>query len=126
VEKMTQPLKDAFAKLYAENLNEAELREAIAFFESKEGQAVVSLRLMHEENLYEMAAKGEAIDSEMPAYPPQVKKSLEKFLATSAGQSLVGEGELVAHEPFASQISSMRDAAFAACLQELAAKTEKP
>lgn len=126
VAKTTQPMKDAFAKLYADNLSEAELREALTFFGSKEGQAAVSLRLQHEENLYKLAAKGEAIASEEPEYPPQIKKALDAFAATPAGKALVGENDLASRKPFSSQISDLRDTAFGDCIQELAAKKGKP
>ena len=121
VAKATPALKEYFARLYATELDERELGEAVVFFESNEGQSAVSLRLQHDQNIYTAAAKGQTIDSEDPHYPTQVQKALDSFGATVAGKAFIGKDELISRQPFRREISGLRDSALGDCIRELAA-----
>jgi len=121
VAKATPLLKEYFARLYAGHLGPAELHDAVAFFESKEGQTAVALGLQHEQGIYTAAAQQERIASEHPAYPPQIQKALDRFAVTPAGKVLTGKDEVASRQPFRSEISELRDAAFGACIQARAA-----
>ncbi|ACM18698.1 hypothetical protein Geob_0327 [Geotalea daltonii FRC-32] len=118
VAKTTPAIKDYFAALYAAHLSETELRQAVDFFKGEDGRAAVAFRLQHEQNLLNASAKGEQITNEHPEYPLQIRKALEAFSATPAGRHFVGD-ELEARQPFASEISELRNAGMAQCLADL-------
>ncbi|SNB44628.1 hypothetical protein [Geobacter sp. DSM 9736] len=122
VAKATPALKDYFARLYSDHLDEASLRDAVTFFESKEGSAAVETGLQHEEKIYTSAAKGETIAGEEPEYPPQIRRALETFSATTAGKALTGKEELSSRQPFRSEITDIRDTALGDCIRELAVR----
>lgn len=115
VAKATPAFKDYFAALYAAQLSKSELQQAVDFFKGEEGRSAVAIRLQHEQNVLNAAAKGEQVADEHPEYPPQVQKALDAFGATPAGRNFVGD-ELEARQPFSSEITDLRNSAMAACL----------
>ena len=121
VSKVTPAWKDNFARLYGSHLREAELHDAVTFFESNEGKTAVEFRLQHEQDVYTAAAKLETVVSEHPVYPPRIQKALDAFGLTAAGKVLTGENAVALREPFRREVSVMRDSAFAECIGELAA-----
>lgn len=118
VAKGNPVFKEYFAKLYAAQLTDAELRQAVEFFQSEEGRSAVELTLRQEQKVFEAAAKGEQV-SETPEYPPRVKKALDAFGATAVGKNFFGE-EFSVRQPFSSEITDIRNGAMERCLAELA------
>lgn len=106
-----------FTELYASQLTEAELRQAINFYQSKDGRAAVALSLQHEQRILDLAAKGEQVAEGQPQYPPETKRALDAFAATPAGKKLLGDG-LAAQEPFSTEISTLRSNVMSECLTE--------
>lgn len=124
VEKAMPPMQVYFTGLFAAHLSESELQQAIEFFRSSDGQVAVALRQKHEQGLLNAAAKGERILDEQPHYPVNIQAALDAFGATPSGKFFVGD-ELVAREPFRSEVSDLRSAAMTQCLAESAPQSNK-
>lgn len=119
VEEAMPSMQAYFATLFATHLSDQELQQAVAFFHGATGQAAVALRQQHEQSLLNAAAKGEQVADAELHYPDGIRKALAAFGATPAGRFFVGE-ELVARDPFRSEVSDLRSAAMAKCLTEAA------
>ena len=50
-------MRSYFASQFAENLSKTEMQQAIEFFRRPAGQAIVALRLKHEQSLFDLHAK---------------------------------------------------------------------
>lgn len=112
-------MRSYFASQFSENLSNIEMQQAIEFFQSPAGQAVVTLRLEHEQGLFDAATRKEQIADEQLHYPAPLQKELEAFGSTPAGKFFVGD-ELLARESVRERASDLRSEAMAKCL--LAAK----
>lgn len=108
-------MRSYFASQFTENLSEIEMQQAIQFFQSSAGQAVVALRLEHEQSLFDAAMRKEQIADEQLHYPVSLQKELETFGSTPAGKFFVGE-ELLAREAIRAHASDLRSEAMAKCL----------
>lgn len=106
-----------FTALYGSLLTEAELLQAVDFYQSKLGRAAVALRLQHEQHIFELAVKGEQVAEERPQYPPETQRALDAFAATPAGKKLLGDA-LAAQDPFSTEISTLRSSVMSQCLTE--------
>jgi hypothetical protein len=115
VEEAMPSLRSYFASQFAENMNKIELQESIEFFQSPAGQAVVALRLEHEQSLFDAAKKKEQVVDEQLHYPAPVQKELDAFGSTPAGKFFVGD-ELLAREAIREHASGLRSEAMAKCL----------
>lgn len=116
VAKTTPTLKNYFASLYASQLSEEELRQAVDFYQSDDGQAAVTLSLQHEEKIFAAAAKGEQVTELHPVYPTATQKALDAFGATPAGKKLE---DLAARDTYRTEISDLRSRAMDQCLADL-------
>jgi hypothetical protein len=108
-------LRSYFASQFAENMGETELRQSIEFFRSPAGQAVVALRLAHEQSLFDAAMRKEQIADKQLHYPAPLQKELDAFGETPAGKFFVGD-ELLAREAIRTHVSDLRSEAMAKCL----------
>lgn len=108
-------VRSHFASQFAESLSKSEMQQAIEFFQSPAGQAVVGLRLEHEQGLLDAAARKEQITDEELHYPAPLQKELESFGSSSAGKFFVGD-ELLAREAVRARASELRSEAMAKCL----------
>lgn len=108
-------MRSYFASQFSENLSRIEMQQAIEFFQSPAGQAVVTLRLKHEQGLFDAAARKEQIADEQLHYPAPLQKELEAFGSTPAGKFFVGD-ELLARESVRGHASDLRSEAMAKCL----------
>lgn len=108
-------VRSYFASQFSDNLSKFEMQQAIEFFQSQAGQAVVDLRLEHEQGLLDAAARKEQVSDEELHYPGPLQKELESFGLTSAGKYFV-EDELLARETVKARASELRSAAMARCL----------
>ena len=108
-------VRSFFASQFADNLSKSELQQAIEFFRSPAGQAVVDLRLEHEQGLLDAAARQQQVVDEELHYPGPLQKELESFGSTHAGKFFVGD-ELLAREAVKARISELRSEAMAKCL----------
>ena len=108
-------MRSYFASQFMENLSKVEMQQAIEFFQSPSGQAVVALQLEHEQSLFNAAARREQIADEELHYPAPLQKQLETFGATPAGKFFVGD-ELLAREAIRTHASDLRSEAMAKCL----------
>lgn len=115
VEEAMPALRSYFASQFAENMSEIELQQSIEFFQSPTGQAVVALRLEHEQALFEAAKRKEQIADEQLHYPAPLQEELEAFGSTPAGKFFVGD-ELLAREAIRTHASDLRSEAMAKCL----------
>lgn len=115
VKEATPVMRSYFASQFAENMSERELRESIDFFQSPAGQAVVALRLEHEQSLLDAAMRKEQIADEQLHYPAPLQQELDAFGATAAGKFFVGD-ELLAREAIRTHASDLRSEAMAKCL----------
>ena len=97
------------------NLSEIEVQQAIEFFQSPAGQAVVAFRLRHEQALLDAATRKEQVADEQVHYPVPLQKELETFGSTPAGKFFVGD-ELLTREEIRGRISDLRSEAMAKCL----------
>jgi Uncharacterized protein conserved in bacteria (DUF2059) len=124
VAKATPVYKEYFAALYAKHLSEAELRQAVIFFQSEAGRTAVAIQLQHEQNLFNTAAKGQQIVNEKPEYPLWVQKAVELFDSTPTGKNFGADGHAVL-QPFSSEITDLRNSAMAICLADPALRGNK-
>jgi hypothetical protein len=115
VKEATPVMHSYFASQFAENMSERELRESIEFFQSPAGQAVVALRVAHEQSLLDAAMRKEQIADEQLHYPTRLQRELDAFGATAAGRFFVGD-ELLAREAIRTHVSDLRSEAMAKCL----------
>jgi len=115
VGKATPQFEGYFATLFDTHLSEPELQQAIAFYETKDGQAAVAFRLRHEQSLFDAAAQGTQITNEQIEYPPDIRSALDVFGATPAGKLLAGD-ELVGQERVRTEVSDLRSTAMSECL----------
>ena len=115
VKEAMPAMRSYFASQFTENLSGAEMRQAIGFFQSTAGQAVVALRLEHQQSLFDAAARKEQIADEQLHYPVALQRELETFGSTAAGKFFVGD-ELLAREAIRTRASDLRSEAMAKCL----------
>lgn len=108
-------MRSYFASQFAANMSKIELQQSIEFFKSPAGQAVVALRLEHEQSLFDAAARKEQIADEQLHYPAPLQMELEAFGSTPAGKFFVGD-ELLAREAIRTHASDLRSDAMAKCL----------
>ncbi len=108
-------MRSYFASQFSENMSKAEIDRAIEFFQSPGGQAVVALRLEHEQSLFDTALSKAQIVDEQLHYPAPLQKELEAFGSTPAGKFFIGD-ELLAREAIRTQISDLRSEAMTKCL----------
>ena len=108
-------MRSYFASQFAENLSKTEMQQAIEFFRSPAGQAIVALRLKHEQSLFDTAMRKEQIADEHVHYPAPLQQELATFGATPAGRFFVGD-ELLARETIRTHVSDLRSEAMAKCL----------
>lgn len=108
-------MRSYFASQFAENLSKTEMQQAIEFFRSPAGQAVVAVRLKHEQSLFDAATRKEQIADEQLRYPAPLQQELETFGATPAGKFFVGD-ELLAREAIRTHASDLRSEAMAKCM----------
>lgn len=115
VKEAMPAMRSYFASQFTENLSKVEMQQAIDFFQSPAGQAVVALRLEHEQSLIDAVARKEQIVDEQLHYPESLQKELEAFGSTPAGKFFVGD-ELLAREAIRAHTSNLRSEALAKCL----------
>lgn len=115
VKEAIPAMRSYFASQFAENLSKTEMQQAIEFFQSSAGQAVVALRLEHEQSLFDSATRKEQVADEQLHYPASLQKELDTFGSTPAGKFFVGD-ELLAHESIRTHASDLRSEAMAKCL----------
>lgn len=115
VKEAMPAMRSYFASQFTENLSRIEMQQAIEFFQGPAGQAIVTLRLEHEQNLFDAAAKKEQIADEQMHYPASLQKELDVFGSTPAGRFFVGD-ELLARKAIRSHASDLRSDAMAKCL----------
>ena len=115
VKEAMPAMRSYFASQFTENLSKTEMQQAIEFFQSSAGQAVVALRLEHEQSLFNAAKRKEQIADEQLHYPVSLQKELESFGSTPAGKFFVGD-ELLAREAIRTHASDLRSEAMAKCL----------
>jgi hypothetical protein len=108
------PMRRYFETLYATLLNQEELRKAVSFFGSKEGQEVIRLKVQHEQNIFNAARDGVLTSETPPPYPAAIRAALDAFERTSAGRFFSGE-DLETREPFRSEVEKLRSAALTDC-----------
>ena len=108
-------MRSYFASQFAENLSRTEMQQAIEFCRSPAGQAIVALRLKHEQSLFDAATRKEQIADEHVHYPAPLQQELATFGATPAGRFFVGD-ELLARETIRTHVSDLRSEAMAKCL----------
>lgn len=119
VQKAEAPLVSYFESLYAAQLSKEELRQAVLFYGSRQGQEAVRLRLKYEQDIMASAQRGEQVTESGPPYPADVREALGAFTKTSAGRHFAGE-EMEDREPFRSEASDLRSVALGQCLTEKA------
>lgn len=115
VKEAIPAMRSYFASQFTENLSKIEIQQAIEFFQSPAGQAVVALRLAHGQSLFDAAARKEQIADEQLHYPAPLQQELEVFGSTPAGKFFVGD-ELLAREAIRGHASDLRSEAMAKCL----------
>jgi hypothetical protein len=115
VKEAMPAMRSYFASQFTENLSKMEIQQAIEFFQGSAGQAVVALRLEHEQSLFDAAARKEQVADEQLHYPAPLQEELEAFGSTPAGKFFVGD-ELLAREAIRGHIADLRSEAMAKCL----------
>lgn len=115
VKEAMPTMRSYFASQFAENMSRAEMQQAIEFFRSPAGQAIVALRLEHEQSLLDAATRKQQIADEQLRYPSHLQQELEVFGSTSSGKFFVGD-ELLAREAIRTHASDLRSEAMAKCL----------
>ena len=114
IRKSQEPMRRYFETLYATQLNKDELRQAVAFYASREGQEVVLLKLQHEQNIFNAARDGGQMSETPPPLPAAVQAALDAFTRTSVGRFFSGE-DLEARVPFRGEVAELRSTALAGC-----------
>jgi hypothetical protein len=110
-------MQSYLADLYGRSMTLGELDQALEFFGSATGQAVVNIRAKHLRDLFAAAEKLEHVASERPVYPANVQAEWEAFEKTPAGRFFVDDDDVTARSEVRTQISELRSQAFAKCLR---------